>query len=123
MNRVLNLRWRALFVTAILDALHLSEDDMLAGLPIQVATTGHSKVMIPLKPEVDLDALSPDLPALTAISQQIGCNGFFPFKSARAKTPLMAACFHLLLVLWKTRLRQCQRSNGRMVGPPWVDGA
>lgn len=66
--------------TAILDALHLSEDDMLAGLPIQVATTGHSKVMIPLKPEVDLDALSPDLPALTAISQQIGCNGFFPFQ-------------------------------------------
>ena len=29
---------------------------------------------------MDLDALSPDLPALTAISQQIGCNGFFPFQ-------------------------------------------
>lgn len=43
---------------AIIDALHLSEDDMLPGLPIQVATTGHSKVMIALKPEVDLDALS-----------------------------------------------------------------
>ncbi|EPQ6907273.1 PhzF family isomerase [Citrobacter freundii] len=65
---------------AIIDALHLSEDDMLPGLPIQVATTGHSKVMIALKSEVDLDALSPDLPALTAISQQIGCNGFFPFQ-------------------------------------------
>lgn len=65
---------------AIIDALHLSEDDILPGLPIQVATTGHSKVMIALKPEVDLDALSPDLPALTAISQQIGCNGFFPFQ-------------------------------------------
>lgn len=65
---------------AIIDALHLSEDDMLAGLPIQVATTGHSKMMIPLKPEVDLYALSPDLQALTAISQQIGCNGFFPFQ-------------------------------------------
>jgi PhzF family phenazine biosynthesis protein len=65
---------------AIIDALHLSEDDMLAGLPIQVATTGHSKVMIPLKPEVDLDALFPELQALTAISQQIGCNGFFPFQ-------------------------------------------
>ncbi|EPY8426407.1 PhzF family isomerase [Citrobacter youngae] len=65
---------------AIIDALHLSEDDMLPGLPIQVATTGHSKVMIALKPEVDLDALSPDLPALTAISQQIGCNGLFPFQ-------------------------------------------
>ena len=65
---------------AIIDALHLSEDDMLPGLPIQVATTGHSKVMIALKPEVDLDALSPDLPALTAISKQIGCNGLFPFQ-------------------------------------------
>ncbi len=36
--------------------------------------------MIPLKPEVDIDALSPDLAALTAISKQIGCNGFFPFQ-------------------------------------------
>ncbi|HCR3446646.1 TPA: PhzF family isomerase [Citrobacter werkmanii] len=66
--------------TAIIRALHLSEDDMLPGLPIQVATTDHSKVMIPLKPEVDLDALSPDLQALATISQQIGCNGFFPFQ-------------------------------------------
>ena len=66
--------------TAIIRALHLSEDDMLPGLPIQVATTGHSKVMIPLKPEVDLDALSPDLQALATISQQIGCNGFFPLQ-------------------------------------------
>ncbi|MGC6204444.1 MULTISPECIES: PhzF family isomerase [unclassified Citrobacter] len=65
---------------AIIHALHLSEDDMLPGLPIQVATTGHSKVMIPLKPEVDLDALAPDLQALATISQQIGCNGFFPFQ-------------------------------------------
>ncbi len=53
---------------AIINALHLTEDDILPGLPIQVATTGHSKVMIPLKPEVDIDALSPDLNALTAIS-------------------------------------------------------
>ena len=46
---------------AIINALHLTEDDILPGLPIQVATTGHSKV-------------------LTAISKQIGCNGFFPFQ-------------------------------------------
>lgn len=65
---------------AIINALHLTEDDILPGLPIQVATTGHSKVMIPLKPEVDIDALSPDLNVLTAISKQIGCNGFFPFQ-------------------------------------------
>ncbi|NDO82238.1 hypothetical protein CJP72_16110 [Citrobacter sp. NCU1] len=66
--------------TAIINAFHLCEDDILPGLPIQVATTGHSKVMIPLKPEVDIDALSPDLAALITISQQIGCNGFFPFQ-------------------------------------------
>lgn len=65
---------------AILRALHLNEDAMLPGLPIQVASTGHSKVMIPLKPEVNIDALAPDLSALCAISQQIGCNGFFPFQ-------------------------------------------
>lgn len=65
---------------SIIRAFHLGEDDMLPGLPIQVATTGHSKVMIPLKPGVDIDTLSPDLAALTAISQQIGCNGFFPFQ-------------------------------------------
>lgn len=64
----------------IIAALHLTEDDMLPGLPIQVASTGHSKVMIPLKPGVDIDALSPNLPALTALSQKIGCNGFFPFQ-------------------------------------------
>lgn len=65
---------------AIITALHLTEDDMLPGLPIQVASTGHSKVMIPLKPGVDIDALSPNLSALTALSQKIGCNGFFPFQ-------------------------------------------
>ncbi len=71
---------------AIINALHLTEDDILPGLPIQVATTGHSKVMTPLKPEVDIDALSPDLAALTAISKQIGCNGFFPFQIRPGKS-------------------------------------
>ncbi|MGG7298775.1 PhzF family phenazine biosynthesis isomerase, partial [Escherichia coli] len=65
---------------AIINAFHLTEDDILPGLPIQLATTGHSKAMIPLTPEVDIDALSPDLSPLTAISKPIGCNGFFPFQ-------------------------------------------
>lgn len=65
---------------AILAALHLCEDDMLPEAPVQIVSTGHSKVMIPLKPEVDIDALSPDLSALIALSQQTGCNGFFPFQ-------------------------------------------
>ncbi len=59
--------------------------------------------MIPLKPEVDIDALSPDLNALTAISKQIGCNGFFPFQIRRAKTKPTVVCSRLPLVLWKIR--------------------
>ena len=59
--------------------------------------------MIPLKPEVDIDALSPDLAALSAISKQIGCNGFFPVPDPPAKTKPMVACSRLRLVLWKIR--------------------
>ncbi|WP_272725798.1 PhzF family phenazine biosynthesis isomerase, partial [Escherichia coli] len=57
-----------------------TEDDLLPGVGIQVATTGHSKVMIPLKPQVHSDSLSPGLNTLTAISIKIVCNGFFPFQ-------------------------------------------
>lgn len=66
--------------TAIIAALNLTEDDLVPAVPIQVASTGHAKVMMLLKPDVDIDALSPDLTALTTIGQQIGCNGFFPFQ-------------------------------------------
>lgn len=64
---------------AIIQALQLSEADMLEGVPIQIVSTGHSKVMIPLKSGVDIDALNPDMDALTRISTRIDCNGFFPF--------------------------------------------
>lgn len=62
---------------AIINVLHLTEDDILLGLPIQVTTTGHSKVMILLKSEADIDAFSSDLAALTVINKRIGCNGLF----------------------------------------------
>lgn len=88
---------------AIINALHLTEDDILPGLPIQVATTGHSKVMIPLKPEVDIDALSPDLNALTAISKRLAAMVSSRSRSAQAKTKPMVACSRLRLVLWKIR--------------------
>nr|WP_314264410.1 PhzF family isomerase [uncultured Moellerella sp.] len=64
---------------AIIQALGLSENDMLPGLPIQIVSTGHSKVMIPLKSDVNIDEITPDLLALATISTLIKCNGFFPF--------------------------------------------
>lgn len=78
---------------AIITALNLTEDDIVPGAPIQVASTGHAKVMILLKPDVDIDALSPNLAALTAISQQIGCNGFFLSRFVREKRNRWANVF------------------------------
>lgn len=59
-------------------ALGVSESDF-ANLPIQVVTTGHSKVMVPMRSRSKLDGLTPNNEKLKAISAEIGCNGFFPF--------------------------------------------
>ncbi|MCU4564724.1 PhzF family isomerase [Acinetobacter sp. WU_MDCI_Abxc222] len=59
-------------------ALGVSESDF-SDLPIQVVTTGHSKVMVPMLSRSKLDGLTPNNEKLKAISAEIGCNGFFPF--------------------------------------------
>ena len=48
-------------------------------MPIQVVSTGHSKVMVPLQTREQIDALRPHQADLTAISAEIGCNGFYAF--------------------------------------------
>jgi PhzF family phenazine biosynthesis protein len=52
---------------------------LAAGRPLQIVSTGHSKVMVPLPDEFPLEGLVPDLQALTAMSRELGCNGWFPF--------------------------------------------
>jgi len=64
--------------TELANALGVSESDF-ADLPIQVVTTGHSKVMVPMLSRSKLDELIPNNEKLKAISAEIGCNGFFPF--------------------------------------------
>lgn len=63
----------------MLRALGLKESDLKAGYPLQIVSTGHSKVMVAVQSPVTLHALRPDDNALTAVSQAIGCNGFFVF--------------------------------------------
>ncbi|MCJ2165380.1 MULTISPECIES: PhzF family isomerase [unclassified Pseudodesulfovibrio] len=63
----------------ILSALGLSPLDTVPGLPLQEVSTGHSKVMVPIDSVEKLDTLSPDMTALAAMSQAVGCNGFFVF--------------------------------------------
>jgi len=63
----------------ILAALGLTLKDVAAELPIQEASTGHSKVMVPIKSVETLDGLTPDMDGLIRCSNKIGCNGFFVF--------------------------------------------
>jgi PhzF family phenazine biosynthesis protein len=63
----------------IVSALSLSETDRDKRCPIQIVSTGHSKVMIGIKEKKRLDELRPDLLRLAGISKKIGCNGFFVF--------------------------------------------
>jgi PhzF family phenazine biosynthesis protein len=63
----------------IVAALALSESDLDNRCPVQVVSTGHSKVLVGIKEKRKLDALQPHLQRLTEISKGIGCNGFFVF--------------------------------------------
>lgn len=63
----------------IISALGLLPHDLDERCPIQVASTGHSKVMVGIKSRETLNALQPDLMRLTNISKKIECNGFFMF--------------------------------------------
>ncbi len=62
----------------LIAALGIGQGDLGDG-PIEIVSTGHSKVMIPLRDRALLDGLKPDLPTLVAISKAIGCNGFHTF--------------------------------------------
>lgn len=63
----------------ITEALGLSGDDLALDFPLVIASTGHSKVMVGVRTRNILNALKPDMQALTRISAEIGCNGYFPF--------------------------------------------
>lgn len=63
----------------IINALDLKDDDIDQRCPIQIVSTGHSKVIIGIKEWSKLNALSPNLHALAQISKRINCNGFFVF--------------------------------------------
>jgi PhzF family phenazine biosynthesis protein len=68
-------------------------DGLAAGRPLQLVSTGHGKVIVPLPDGFPLERLVPDMAALAALSREIGCNGWFPFvlKGERATEGRMFA--------------------------------
>jgi len=64
----------------ILKALHISEDELIGNnCPIQIASTGHSKVMVGIKSNDTLHKLNPNMDMLSMVSKEIDCNGFYIF--------------------------------------------
>jgi PhzF family phenazine biosynthesis protein len=63
----------------ILQALGVSASDRDERCPVQVVSTGHSKVMVGIKNEEKLNSLEPDMLKLTNLSKEIKCNGYFVF--------------------------------------------
>jgi PhzF family phenazine biosynthesis protein len=63
----------------IIKALGLDKSDLDVKCPIQIASTGHSKVMVGIKSREKLNKITPNFYDLTDISRQIKCNGYFVF--------------------------------------------
>ena len=63
----------------IVDALELTYNDLDERCPIQVVSTGHSKVLIGIKSRDTLNKLNPNFYELARISNEINCNGYFVF--------------------------------------------
>ncbi|NJO89399.1 MAG: PhzF family isomerase [Chloroflexia bacterium] len=59
--------------------LGLEKADLDSRCPVQIASTGHSKVMIGIKSRKKLDDLNPDFNTLAKLSELIKCNGYFVF--------------------------------------------
>ena len=72
----------------LMGSLGMDTTELSANLPIQIVSTGHSKVLIPVDSVQTLNRLAPNMSQLTELSQRIGCNGYFPFTVDRSSTQL-----------------------------------
>jgi PhzF family phenazine biosynthesis protein len=63
----------------LVKGLNLDDQDLDSGLPVQIVSTGHSKVMVPIRSKSVLDAITINASLLTELSAEIGCNGFYAF--------------------------------------------
>jgi len=63
----------------LINYLDLSLEDLDKRCPVQIASTGHSKVMVGVSSREKLNSLNPDLHKLKEFSEIINCNGYFVF--------------------------------------------
>ena len=63
----------------LLSAFNISQNDLMDDYPVQVVSTGHSKVMIGIKNTEILNKLQPNFYELSKLSHIIQCNGYYVF--------------------------------------------
>ena len=63
----------------LVSALGIDNNDLITEAPVQIVSTGHSKVMIGIKDYQQLHNLTPDMGELNKLSEKINCNGYFVF--------------------------------------------
>jgi PhzF family phenazine biosynthesis protein len=63
----------------LIAGLGIDELELNSSLPIQIVSTGHSKVMVPIASRKTLDAIAIRGELLSSLSARIGCNGFYAF--------------------------------------------
>jgi PhzF family phenazine biosynthesis protein len=63
----------------IINALGLKENDINQNCPIQVVSTGHSKVIIGINSKKKLDSLQPNMSELVDLTSDVNSKGFFVF--------------------------------------------
>lgn len=73
----------------VVAALGLHQADLDDRCPIQIVSTGHSKVLVGIRHRATLDALEPNLPKLVELSRAIGCNGYFVFTLDSASSDIL----------------------------------
>lgn len=71
--------WDGAVLERLLVALGLRRHALRAETPVQVLSTGHAKVVVPLREARVLKALRPNLAVLAALSDQTGVSGYFLF--------------------------------------------
>jgi len=63
----------------VINALSLTNEDLDLRCPIQIVSTGNSKVFIGIKSREKLNKLTPNLNTLSELSNQINSTGYFVF--------------------------------------------
>ena len=66
-------------LTLLIQALKIKPEALQENFPVQIVSTGHSKVMVGIQNTELLHRLSPDMEKLKELSQIIDCNGFYVF--------------------------------------------